>query len=438
MWIRLPKRNASNKARNNLSSRWLAGCKLLAIASCAVWVVAQVGQRLLSQDTPVPNALGTQPEFNPAVIAVGTQPLSNQQSANPAGTQPNQMPWGHSPTATSGTQPLSNQQPAYPAGTQPTFNPPTINAVGTQLQLQQPAEGTQPLSNQQTISQPSPQPIMANPAPREVGQRIVHKTLHEAVWGLPMMCEVRQSIQIADKKRSSFGKYVRSGKGLGKMRMTLQVPAADQMNSLFQVSDGDLLTTFESIGNHSMMSQIDLLKVQERLRITPETYKDPVIAMYLAIGGQAEVLRKVCQKYDWTKVTDGQLGDQKVWWIRGIASAEPVGPVAKALVDVRLFEKTDANVFWPNVKLAIGQVDSKAPFWLYQVETWSDGDADGKGKAYVMTEWDSPIQLKPQQLTPDLFQSSRDQSISEVRDETKIYLPPASSNMAVQPQQLHR
>ncbi|MFO0939461.1 MAG: hypothetical protein U0930_01710 [Pirellulales bacterium] len=56
-----------------------------------------------------------------------------------------------------------------------------------------------------------------------------------------------------------------------------------------------------------------------------------------------------------------------------------------------MFDPSAAMVIWPNVKLAIGHVDSRHPFWLYQVETWSDGDSDGRGKAYVMTEWDAPF-----------------------------------------------
>lgn len=376
MWIRLPKQNASKSASTSRLSSWIWRLKLVVFAGCAVWGVGQFSSRSLSQEA----------RTLPSSSTVQTQAPSFPQESIPASLQNNSIPLSADPGGQS--------TPTGPA-----------------------------------------QPIPAIPAPRDIGMRILHRTLLESVWGPPTMCDVRQSIQIVDKKRSSFGKYVRSGKGLGRMRMTLQVPAADQMNSLLQVSDGELLTTFESIGTHAMMTQIDLGKVRERLSITNETLQDPVVAMYLAIGGQAEVLRKICQKYDWTKVTEAQLGDQKVWWIRGISTADPVGPVAKATVDIRLFDQVAPMAIWPNVKLAIGHVDSKHPFWLYQLETWSDGDADGRGKAYVMTEWDAPVQLKPQQLTQDLFQLSTDKSVSEVRDETKLYLPPTSNNVATQPMQ---
>lgn len=289
-----------------------------------------------------------------------------------------------------------------------------------------------------TVSQstaPTALPIPVTP-PREISVQILHRALLESVWGEPTHCAVRQSIQIFDKKCSSFGNYVRGGKGLGSLRLTLQVAAGDQMNSVFQISDGDLLTTYESIGNHAMMMQIDLGKVRERLIVTKDNFQDPIIAMYLAIGGQAEELRRICQKYDWTKITEGQLGDQKVWWIRGQSMAQPLHPQAKALVDTRLFEQPYDAQIPPNIKLAIGHVESSFPFWLYQVEKWNDGDELGQNKSYVLTEWDAPARLLPEQLTPDLFRLSPDHSMQEIREETKLYLPPLQNPMAAQTQSL--
>ncbi|MFO0939462.1 MAG: hypothetical protein U0930_01715 [Pirellulales bacterium] len=253
MWIRLPKQNASKSAPISRFKSWIWKLKLVVFAGCVVWVASQFSGRIMSQE-PRPFQSNYSLSSPASQFSQESTPASLQNAPlSPAGTQ----------TIPSGTQSAEPFNAALPAGTQP---------VGTQ-------------------SPPPAQPIPAIPAPRDIGMRILHRTLLESVWGPPTMCEVRQSIQIVDKKRSTFGKYVRSGKGLGRMRMTLQVPAADQMNSLLQVSDGELLTTFESIGTHSMMTQIDLGKVRERLTITNETLQDPVVAMYLAIGGQAEVLK---------------------------------------------------------------------------------------------------------------------------------------------------
>lgn len=214
------------------------------------------------------------------------------------------------------------------------------------------------------------------------------------------------------------------------MRLTLQIPAGDHMNSLLQVSDGELLTTLVVIGDQSTMTQVDLGKIRERLTITSENLQDPVIAMYLALGGQAELLRMISQKYDWTKVTEGNLGDQKVWWIRGVSVEQPIGPTAKTTFDNRLFEKSTVIALPNNVKLAIGHNDSTLPFWLYQVETWSDGDAQGRGKSYVLTEWDKPVRLTAEQLTPELFMLGTEHLSNDIRDETSLYLPPNLINTA--------
>jgi hypothetical protein len=279
------------------------------------------------------------------------------------------------------------------------------------------------------------QPIPAPPAARDIGSQILNRVVLENVWGAPIHCSIRQSIQIFGTKRSSFGSYIRGGRGTLKMRLTLQVPAGDQMNSVLQISDGDLQTTYERIGSHSMMTQIDLAKVQDRIVITRDLSQDPIKALYLSVGGQAEELRKVSQKYDWTKVTEGQLGDQKVWWIRGQAMDHPLHTRASALVDTRLFEKPYDAEIPANIKLAIGHLDSDFPFWVYQVEKWNDGDALGRGKYYVLTEWDSPTKLQPSQITDELFRRSTDQSLQEIRDETKLYLPPVAPqpNLATKP-----
>ncbi len=172
-------------------------------------------------------------------------------------------------------------------------------------------------------------PIAATPQPQDVGRRIMHLALHEAVWGGAAACDVRQTMELYGHKLSGFGKYVRGGQGSGKLRMSLQLPAGDQMNSLLQVSDGELLYALENIGGKARRTRVDLGKVRERLTISPESLNDPVIAMYLAIGGQAELLRKLCQQYEWTTVEAGKLGEEPVWWLTGRLAQTP--PPERAL-----------------------------------------------------------------------------------------------------------
>lgn len=282
-------------------------------------------------------------------------------------------------------------------------------------------------------------PIPVARPSQEIALQILFQSLHEAVWGLPALSDVRQSIQLRSHQMTGFGKYVRGGQGTGKMRMSLQLPAGDQMNTLLQVSDGELLVTQELIGSVSQRSRVDLGKVRERLVITTDSLNDPVIAMYLAIGGQAEVLRKLCQQYYWVKVEEGKLGAEPVWWLTGKLAGEPPRIRAMAEVDTALFVPNQSALLPTETLVAIGRREASVPFWLFQIEQFrsSEGvtDLGHRAQLSVATEWASPTLLTPKQLTEDLFESKL--ANEHFVEETKIYLPPnPASVLAPQVRQL--
>lgn len=278
-------------------------------------------------------------------------------------------------------------------------------------------------------------PIPATRSPQEIAMQILFQSLHEAVWGQPALSDVRQSIQLRGHQMTGFGKYVREGQGTGKLRMSLQLPAGDQMNTLLQISDGELLVTQELIGSVSQRSRVDLGKVRERLVITTDSLNDPVIAMYLAIGGQAEVLRKLCQQYNWVKVEEGMLGAEPVWWLTGELAVEPPSVRALSEVDTALFLPNQSALLPTAAMVAIGRREASVPFWLFQIEQFRSSDeVSGLGhraQLSVATEWASPTLLAPAQLTEDLFESKL--ANEHFAEETKLYLPPAPAT-ALAPQ----
>ncbi|MEZ6133748.1 MAG: hypothetical protein R3C53_02445 [Pirellulaceae bacterium] len=273
-------------------------------------------------------------------------------------------------------------------------------------------------------------PIPISPAPQEIGTKILHQSLHAAVWGPPALCEVHQTVELYGHKMSGFGKYVRGGQGSGKLRMSLQLPAGDQMNSLLQVSDGELLYTLETIGSVAKRTRVDLGKVRERLVITTQSLHDPVVAMYLAIGGQAELLRKLCQQYEWIKVEAGKLDDQPVWWLTGKLAASPPTTVrALAEIDQLLFVQNQSALLPTEVILAVGRQEANLPYWLFQVEQFRPADLvtplGYKAKLSIVTEWANPILLSPSQITPELFESKSTDDVFD--EENKLYLPPETA-----------
>lgn len=276
-------------------------------------------------------------------------------------------------------------------------------------------------------------PIPAARSSHDIALQILFQSLHEAVWGPPALSEVRQSIQLGNHQMTGFGKYVRGGQGSGKLRMSLQLPAGDQMNTLLQVSDGELLVTQELIGGVSQRSRVDLGKVRERLVFTTDSPNDPAVAMYLAIGGQAEVLRKLCQQYNWIKVEEGTLGSEPVWWLTGKLANEP--PLVRALaeVDTALFIPNQSALLPTDALVAIGRREASVPFWLFQIEQFrsSEGvtDLGHRAQLSVATEWASPTRLTTAQLTADLFESKL--ANEHFVEETKLYLPPSPATALV-------
>jgi len=265
-------------------------------------------------------------------------------------------------------------------------------------------------------------------SPDEMASRIWQQAILQSVWGPPMHCVVRQSIHAFGKQLSGVGDYVRGGQGSGKLKYTLRMPAGDQLNTLLQVSDGQRMLTIEAIGPVQRRTEVDLGKVRQPLIVTNESLRDPVLAMYLAIGGQAEMLRKLYQQYQWQSVREGQLGDIEVWWLNGSLAAEPKAVRSAAAMDECLLQHNNSGLLPTRIEVAIGKPDTAMPFWLYQVEQGlpaeDTGPFTGGSQLRILTEWATPTQLKPEQIPASLYELPS--SNEQLFDQTEQYLPPAS------------
>lgn len=286
-----------------------------------------------------------------------------------------------------------------------------------------------------TLGEASSPPIASPRSPHEIGTQILHLALHEAVWGPAAYCNVRQSTQAFDHKITGFGKFIRAGQGSGRMKLSLQFPAGDSMNTLIQVSDGQRLHTIEDIGDIRKRTIIDLDKVRRRLVIDSQTIYDPVIAMYLAIGGQAEAIRKLCQQYEWQEVETSMFGGQSVWVLTGEIAAVPPAVRALANTDLELHVHGENSLIPQFARIMIAKTEADAPFayWVYQIEQWQS--ANQKTSIGVQAglrttiEWPDPA-LVNEQIAPDFFQPAS--SNDPLFEETDRYLPPPLS-IASQP-----
>jgi hypothetical protein len=305
-------------------------------------------------------------------------------------------------------------------------------SVGTPPQTTPQASRKEAAStNSQAASTNSLEPISTEITPRELATRILHAALIQSVWGQPAWCRVRQRIEIYDQHVSSTGSFVRGGLGSGKLNLTLQFPAGDSMNSVVQICDGQRLQTIEDMAGKRRRTIVDLVKVRERLRmnhvINSESPKDPVIAMYLAIGGQAESLRKLCQQYEWHSVREQTYAGRPVWLLQGRIQSVPPAVRALATTDIQLLSEAKSTLLPTSVRVAIskGGAGDPLPYWLYQVEhRRSDSEDSTETTMRLITEWDSPKPIE-QEVDQKIFEAGTSNDYFE--EETSLYLPPLPS-----------
>ncbi len=269
-----------------------------------------------------------------------------------------------------------------------------------------------------------PPPIPLTVAPQETASLLIHNALRQAVWGPAVTCKIRQRISLLDKQLVGVGKYAHAGRGSGKLKMHVRLVAGDQINTLVQVSDGTLVNSSQHIGDFAQRSRIDLNRIREYLGpITTASLEDPVIAMYLAVGGQAELLRKLAQQYRWTHVQSGKLGELDVWWLSGELASEPPTIRAYAQIDQLLYAPNDSGLLPTKARIALGRGEP-FPLWLYQIEQAREDSLMGiksQTRLSMLLEFTEPAIVE--QLPDELFQS---QSSNEtIVEETQRYLPPA-------------
>ncbi|MEM8733772.1 MAG: hypothetical protein AAGG44_06110 [Planctomycetota bacterium] len=296
------------------------------------------------------------------------------------------------------------------------------------------APGSSSTSGPTGISDQQGEPIPLRQDPSELAIRILNLALFNSVWGESARCEVRQKIEIYDQTVSSFGAYVRGGKGSGRLYLSLQFPAGDSINSVVQISDGQILQTIEDMAGQRRRKHIDLVQVRDSLSLNDKNLSDPVNLMYLAIGGQAESLRKLYQQYEWYSVKETNYSGKPVWLLLGRLSDIPPAVRAHAPTDIALQNAARSGLLPTDVRVAIGKGGDgvSLPYWLYQVEhrRESSRNAAGDARVRLVTEWDKPAKLDAKALDPQLFEAA---SVNEPwEDETERYLPPAP-NLAASP-----
>lgn len=266
-------------------------------------------------------------------------------------------------------------------------------------------------------------PIPATPSAQETATILLHNALRQAVWGPAVTSKIRMRQTLLDKQLVSIGTYAHAGQGSGQLKMHVRLAADERINTLIQVSDGRVLYSTSHIDGVSNRSRVDLYRIREYLGpITTASLEDPVIAMYLAVGGQAELLRKLVQQYKWTHVQTGRLEEVEVWWLSGELATEPPAVRAYSEIDQSLFAPNHSGLKPTKVRIALGKGEPY-PLWLYQVEQAREESLTGiksGTRLSMLMEFTEPKIVK--ELPPETFQSLA--SNDTIIEETRRYLPP--------------
>ena len=264
---------------------------------------------------------------------------------------------------------------------------------------------------------------------------ILQRALLNAVWGTPVHCKIHQEITAAGETIRGTGIYARGG--LGEMKLVLQAVAGNSQNRLEQVSDGRRLRVVMRINGDEYGSHVDLTRIHKYLGgFTQEDFTDPKVALHLAIGGQNEKLRGLCQIYEWTsvKATTYQQPESSqetdVWELTGIRTLKD-GKLNGVLegtapIDAGLVASDGAQAAPDAVKIIVAR-GGPLPFWLYSVEETRTAPSDLSGnKLHARIDYFDPIIAK---MPPGTF-SAEDfaSSAGSDSDETAKYQPPTPPN----------
>lgn len=296
----------------------------------------------------------------------------------------------------------------------------------TRICLSQEANLPQPLPQADAIPLPTP---LASQSPASLPNsldpnQLVLRAVQQAVWGPSVHSIVKQRSELGEFQLVGEGEYWAAGQGTGQLKMTMQLMAGELQTNMLQVSDGRLVWT--STSDDEPPRRVFLDEVRRELgSMARNPTGHPQAALYLAIGGHAEMLRCLYYRYRWFKVWAGK--DEKgtnVWQLVGTLRTEAPSIASYSIVDSYFIQQAPPPELPTDVRLTLDR-DGKLPLFPYKVEYFRrEPSLDGiPGKLVLLssvthTEIETPITI-----TKELFQYQVREDADRIENETNEYLP---------------
>lgn len=264
--------------------------------------------------------------------------------------------------------------------------------------------------------------------------QLVLQAVHRAVWGPSFSCRIRQHSIASTHQLQAEGQYWQTGQGTGQLKMMLALKS-DKSTAIvnwLQVSDGRLLWT--SIGGGEPPRRVYLDRVRQSLgSMIRDPSKHPEAALYMAIGGQAEMLRCLYFRYRWNKIVAGTDDHGRdAWQLFGVLRSEMPRPSSVTHVDNFLVMPSPAPEVPTEVRLTLGR-EEKFLLFPYKIDYYlrekSEGGLPGKRVQVSTIERDEVV--SPISVSPDFFHFQVPDEADQIDDETTDYLPLNSQPDAV-------
>lgn len=276
-------------------------------------------------------------------------------------------------------------------------------------------------------------PGMPNSSSELDPDAIVRRAIWQAVWGDPVNSRVRQRISMYGKELIGVGSYCHAGQGSNKLKWQMRLAAADSVTNYLQISDGRLLWTSQQVGEKIEVNRVDLDPIRERIGPVRESdLANPLLAMELAIGGQAELLRSLYHRYKWETAVPTKLDKQPVWLLTGEIRQQPPIPSARAPVDQTMVGASQTGLLPQRVRLALGRTE-QYPFFPHRIEYFKKKEGEGASTWEQLTVVEFFEVSTPSTLEPDLFQYEVRDTVEAIQDDTSKYLPASALHLTRQP-----
>jgi hypothetical protein len=262
--------------------------------------------------------------------------------------------------------------------------------------------------------------------------QLVFFAIKTAIAGPPIACKVHQQTTAYKQQTIMSGEYKSLGNWTGQFRYVARMSAGETTLDTVQISDGRLMYT--QFGTKSMPKLVNVEKIREQL--TPRLYRpeeNPDVYISLAIGGQAEVLRCLYQRYNWYRVVEGKVAGVDVWQLFGKLRTDPAKHAGTAKIDKSLLSLNPETQNLPsNVRLTLGrptsaqlQANDTFPYFPYLIEYFRLEKND-QGRVTRLAPLSKIEYLEPKYNFPiseSDFVYRVEASTERIDEETSQYMP---------------